>query len=96
MPDVGQALTPPVAKSLIRAILEEGSVRWGDHVLEKLKKDDLEIGDAINVLRGGVVRDPEWENGEWRYHVETPRMCVVVAFVSETVLRVVTAWRIQR
>ena len=96
MPDVGQPLQPPEAKALIRAILEAGGVRWGDHALKELAKDGLEVSDAINVLRGGVVREPEWENGEWRYHVETPRICVVVAFRSETVLRVVTAWRKKR
>ncbi len=62
----------------------------------------------INILRGGVVREPEWENGSWRYHVDTPRMCFVVAFDPETnvlpdanedlsgvKLTVVTAWRIR-
>lgn len=96
MPDVGQALKPPEAKVLIRGILEAGGVRWGAHALKELARDDLEVSDAINVLRAGVARDPEWENGEWRYRVETPRICVVVAFRSETVLRVVTAWRKNR
>lgn len=33
------------------------------------------------------------ENGSWRYRVRTARMAVIVAFRSETALRVVTAWR---
>jgi hypothetical protein len=59
-------------------------------------------------LRAAVVREPEWENGSWRYRVDTPRMCFVVTFdpepeklpgkdedVSDVELVVVTAWRIQ-
>ncbi len=49
--------------------------------------------DAVNVLRGGVVRPGEFENGTWRYRVQTRRMTVVVAFRSTTELTVVTAWR---
>jgi hypothetical protein len=70
--------------------------------------DDLTDTDAINIMRGGVVREPEWENGSWRYRVETPHMCFVVAFdpepdtlpakeadLTEVELVVVTAWRIR-
>ena len=52
--------------------------------------------DAINVLRGGIVEPGEFENGSWRYRVRTQRMYVVVAFRSETELRVVTAWRLKQ
>jgi hypothetical protein len=51
------------------------------------------MGDALNVLRAGIVREPELENGEWRYHVETPGMTFIIAFESETTLIIVTAWR---
>ena len=67
MLDVGRPLPPPRAKGLIRHVLESGGVRWGDHALKELAKDNLEVSDAINVLRAGSVREPEWENGEWRY-----------------------------
>ncbi len=92
----GQPLRPAAARALIRTILESGGVRWGDHALKELAKDDLEISDAVHVLRAGAVREAESENAEWRYRVETPAICVVVAFRSETVLRVVTAWRKKR
>ena len=49
--------------------------------------------DVANVLRGGVVDPGEYENGSWRYRVRTARIAVIVAFRSETELRVVTAWR---
>jgi hypothetical protein len=53
----------------------------------------LTMVDVTNVLRGGVVDPAEFENGSWRYRVRTARIAVIVAFRSETELRVVTAWR---
>jgi hypothetical protein len=91
--DVAQPLKPPVARRLIGAILGTGLVLLSDHAVKEMEKDDLDMGDALNVLRAGIVRDPEWENGEWRYHVETPRMTFIIAFESETTLTIVTAWR---
>ncbi|WP_375769573.1 hypothetical protein NR798_01445 [Archangium gephyra] len=93
MVDVGQPLKPQKAKALIKAIRESGGVALSDHALAELAKDQLESSDALNVLRAGIVREPEWENGEWRYRVETPRMTIVIAFDSETELAIVTGWR---
>jgi len=61
-----------------------------------MAKDELELADAINVLRGGWPGPGEEEKGTWRYRVCTTRICVVVAFRSETELRIVTAWRLKR
>lgn len=96
------------ARIYIRRLLEEGVFVVGDHARREMSKDDLGDQDAINILRAGIVREPEWENGSWRYHVETPRMCFIVTFdpepealpekgddVSEVELVVVTAWRIR-
>ncbi|MFO0686926.1 MAG: hypothetical protein U0234_32985 [Sandaracinus sp.] len=60
----------------------------------------------MNVLRAGIVRDPEWENGSWRYRVETAKMLFVAAFdpevdampgddddLGDLELIVVTGWR---
>ena len=73
-----------------------------------MEKDGLTDLDAVNVLRGGVVREPEWVNGSWRYRVETQRMVFVATFdpepsltprddddVGETELVLVTGWRIK-
>lgn len=60
-----------------------------------MKADDLDVQDALNVLRGGVCEPAEQVSGTWRYRVRTSRMYFVVAFRSETELRVVTAWRIK-
>jgi hypothetical protein len=81
------------AKQLIERILRAGEVRFSGHALAELAQDKLDTVDCTNVLRGGVVEPPEWENGSWRYRVRTARMCVVVAFRSTAALVVVTAWR---
>jgi hypothetical protein len=98
-------LTPVLAKALLRRLLEEGkfiapSAR--SHARQEMNKDGLTDVDLVNVLRGGTVEPPEWENGEWRYRVRTQRMTVVVAFEpdpedaeseEEIELFIVTAWR---
>lgn len=96
------------ARTYIRRLLEEGVFVVSDHARREMGKDDLGNQDAMNILRAGVVREPEWENGSWRYRVDTPRMCFVVTFdpdpevlpdegddLSEVELVVVTAWRIR-
>lgn len=87
------ALRPDDAKTLIRSILQDGVVSFSPHAEKALKDDDMTTVDAVNVLRGGVVRTPDFEKNTWRYRVQTGRMTVVVAFRSETELVVVTAWR---
>ena len=51
-----------------------------DAAKEKTKNDDLTMVDCANVLRAGVVEEPEFERGTWRYRVRTQRIFVVVAF----------------
>lgn len=100
------------ARKLIRRLLDEGtfvSPGKNTHARKEMDKDGLTDVDAVNVLRGGAVREPEWENGSWRFRVETQRMVFVVTFdpepthvpaddedVSELELIVVTGWRMQR
>jgi hypothetical protein len=83
-------------KKRIRAIQEEGWVFFSGHAEEDMRKDELSRRDVENVLRGGLVREPEWENGSWRYHVETSKIRVVIAFRDELTLVVVTAMRRNR
>ena len=79
---------------MIREILRGGVVTFVDpHALNALADDGLDSGDALNVLRGGIVDEAECENGAWRSRVRTARICVVVEFESEAELIVVTAWR---
>jgi hypothetical protein len=90
-----EPLRPNEARRLIRAILEQGNLRFSQHALDEMAHDALDTVDCTNVLRAGVVDPPEWEHGSWRYHVRTARMCFVVAFRSAMDLVVVTAWRIK-
>lgn len=82
------------ARKLISTILATGNVSWSSHALRELEKDDMEITDATNVLRAGqILEEAELVNDTWRYRVHTGRMVVVVAFRSESELRIITAWR---
>lgn len=97
------------ARKLLRRLLDEGkfvSPGAKTHARREMEKDNLTDIDAVNVLRGGVVREGEWENGSWRYHVETPKIVFVVTFdpepavmpdgnddLGETELIIVTGWR---
>lgn len=81
------------AKRLIAEIVRNGTVGYSSHAFDEMKKDDLSTVDVLNVLRGGIVEFSEEINRTWRYRVRTVRMTVVVAFRSESVLSVVTAWR---
>ncbi len=71
-------------------------VLWPSRVKDEMANDrfgPLIEADCVNVLRAGVAEPPEFEKGSWRYRVNTNRICVVVAFRSETYLVVVTTWR---
>jgi len=61
MVDVAQPLRPTAARRLIDAILAASFVQLSDHAVKEMEKDDLDMGDALNILRAGIVREPEWE-----------------------------------
>jgi hypothetical protein len=99
-------------RKLIRRLLDEGKfIPPGaqSHARKEMEKDGLTDVDAVNVLRGGVVRERELENGSWRHRVETQRMVFVIAFdpeleamptdeesLEELELVIVTGWRLSR
>lgn len=89
-------LKPPDAKQLARDIVENGVFEVSGHARTEMEHDGLETTDCLNLLRAGVFEGAEYVNGEWRYRVSSQRICVVITFVSDTQLRVVTAWRIDR
>ena len=62
---MSQPLSAIVARNLARQILATGDVTFTSHALAELAKDDKTTVDAINVIRGGVYREAEWENGGW-------------------------------
>lgn len=89
---------PAEARRLIRKIATspEGTVVFTGHARDEMAKDGLDEVDCTRVLRGGVVEPAEWENGRWRYRVHSYQVWVVVQFVAELSLIVVTAWRTER
>ena len=105
------ALKATDARKLIRRLLDEGRFvppGAGTHARQEMDKDELTDVDAVNVLRGGAVREAEWVNGSWRHRVETVRMVFVAAFdpepnqmpaeeddLGEIELGLVTGWRIK-
>ena len=91
-----EPLSPLRAKQLMGQILASGRVVPSRHALDELAKDDMDMQDVINVVRGGAVDPADLVDGTWRYRVRTQRMAVVVAFRSETEMRIVTAWRYKR
>jgi len=89
-----EPLCPSDAKKLILSIISMGIVTYAQpHAEERMKQRRITTVDCINILRGGVVKEGEYENGSWRYQVCTPKMCVVIRFESEDILEIVTAWR---
>lgn len=87
-------LPPEQVRKRLRAILEAGTLTYAiPHALERLRQRNISLVDCENVLRGGVVDPAEWENGAWRYPVRTQKITVIVQFLDEDELLVVTAWR---
>lgn len=90
------------AKKLIRKLINDGSFQLSPHAKKERDKDSLTDVDVVNVLRGGIVDEGEYENGEWRHRVRTQKIVVVVAFApdpdeaenkDEVELIIVTVWR---
>lgn len=68
---------------------------------KEMAKDGLTIVDVVNVLRGGVVQEAEYENGVWRHRARTQRIAVVFELGGDDEeepdeIVVVTAWRESR
>jgi hypothetical protein len=93
-----EPLSPPAAKVLIREILTNGQVTFSNHALEEMSKEDPDITEeeTLAVLRGGIVEPAEFRSGSWRYRVRALGVYVVVAFRSDTSVKVVTVWRVRR
>jgi hypothetical protein len=96
------------AKKLIRRVLDCGIFIVSPHARDEMNKENLTDLDAVNVLRGGVVQEAEYENGSWRWQVRTTRMSFVVTFepeveavpdqasdLSTMEVVVVTGWRVR-
>ena len=91
-----EPLQPVAARKLIQRILEHGEVFFTPHALDEMAEDGLIIEDIERTLRSGQVLPGEWEHGEWRYRVRRYEVVAVVAFESEVLVIVVTAWKGRR
>ena len=82
------------AKKRLRKILNSGFVSYSrPHAIERLEERKLSMLDCENVLRGGIVDEAEYENASWRYRVRTQKIAVIIEFLSEEEILIVTAWR---
>jgi hypothetical protein len=92
---LSEPLSPGEVRRIAREILQSGTVGWSSHAKKEMAADDLTMVDCVNVIRAGAPRAGEYENGTYRYQIETAKMVVVVAFRSSSHLIVVTAWRVR-
>ena len=85
------------ARQLIRKILwsDEGQIVFSHHALKESMPDEAITEDEVVgcLTRGICGQNITYERGTWRYPIETPGLVVVVAFDSEALAIVVTAWR---
>jgi hypothetical protein len=85
------------AKLLIQKIaLAQTNLRFIKHAIDELTKAGFTATDARQCLRFGIVEEPEFENGAWRYRVRDAQMMVVVEFDEPEHITVVTGWNINK
>ena len=78
------------AKKLLKRILESGEVTYSQpHAVDRMKERTLSMVDCENVLRGGKI-EPDGVN---RFKVSTNKITVVIEFISDDEVLVVTIWR---
>ena len=79
----------------------KSGIVWEKESMDRMIRSDADLSEKFhdicaNPWQAGVAGPGERESGSWRYPVRTSRITVVVAFRSESVFVVVTAWRHQR
>ena len=67
--------TPDRAQRLIRTALTGGVVSPSKHACEVMAADGLQLGDCLDVLRAGVVQDPELVNWDLAVSGANPANC---------------------
>ena len=93
-----QKLNRQEARKLISKIVNQHpeNIRFSSHAIRELLVDELMTTDALNVLKSSdakIHQDGEFENGSFRYRVETTNLLIVVAFtIDGSGINVVTAW----
>lgn len=84
---------PAQARQIIRPILDSGVLSFSKHARQRMAERDIKEVDCVNVLRAGWPEPGEYENGSWRYRVQTQRMCCVVAVPDIHRVVVISVWR---
>lgn len=97
MIDITSKLNKNQARKFLSELLRKSGVSkisLSTHCREELKNDNLTTVDLLNVLKAGFIKmDPEFENENYRYKVETDKIVVVISFVNKESIRCITAWR---
>jgi len=92
-----EPLGPVQARQLIRRILKspDGRIVFSRHAkLERMVERGITEDQVFACLaRGHCGPNITFERGTWRYPIETPALAVVIAFDTETMAIVITAWR---
>ena len=85
------------ARKLISKIVNQhqARIRFSHHAIRELGNDNLTTVDALNILKSPdskIYQDGEFENGSYRYRIETTNIVIVVAFsIDGSGINVVTA-----
>ncbi len=94
--DVKSIISSGQARKVLAEILNHNPnlISFTKHARIQMKERNLKSGDVLNVLKvGKIFSDPEFENGSFRYRVQTKKMTVVVVFKNPHHVVVITAWR---
>lgn len=94
--DVTSRLSSGQARKVLSEIFNQNPnlVSFSKHAFKEMKNDNLKTGDILNVLKAGrIYNSPEFENGSYRYRVQTQKITVVIAFRKPNHVVIVTAWR---
>jgi hypothetical protein len=94
--DVTSMLSSGQARKVLSEIFNQNPnlISFSKHALEEMENDNLRTGDILNVLKAGKIFDaPEFENGSYRYRIQTQKITVVIAFRKPNHVVIVTAWR---
>ncbi len=80
-----QKLSRNEARKQISKIMSQHpkNLRFSRHAILELENDDLTLTDALNVLKSPdskIYQEGEWENGNYRYRLETSLLLIVVGF----------------
>jgi hypothetical protein len=94
--DVTSRLSPGQARKVLAEIFnhDPNLISFTSHARTQMRERDLKSGDVLNVLKAGkILSVPDFENGSFRYRVQTNKITVVLAFKKPNHVVVVTAWR---